>query len=84
MVPALASPKSLVVFETGDRPGALVEVLLAFARRGLNLSEVGEFIRTSQPKAWERLDALPKSSVKYGSIASSTRGSVGVVAWWSR
>lgn len=39
-VPALASPKSLVVFETGDRPGALVEVLQAFARRGLNLSRL--------------------------------------------
>ena len=38
--PALAHPKSLVVFETGDRPGALVEVLLAFARRGLNLSRL--------------------------------------------
>ena len=39
-VPELANPKSLVVFETGDRPGALVEVLLAFARRGLNLSRL--------------------------------------------
>jgi prephenate dehydratase len=39
-MPALASPKSLVVFETGDRPGALVEVLQAFARRGLNLSRL--------------------------------------------
>jgi prephenate dehydratase len=39
-IPALAAPKSLVVFETGDRPGALVEVLQAFARRGLNLSRL--------------------------------------------
>lgn len=39
-VPALASPKTLVVFETGDRPGALVEVLQVFARRGLNLSRL--------------------------------------------
>jgi prephenate dehydratase len=38
--PALAAPKTLVVFETGDRPGALVEVLQAFARRGLNLSRL--------------------------------------------
>jgi prephenate dehydratase len=38
--PALATPKTLVVFETGDRPGALVEVLQAFARRGLNLSRL--------------------------------------------
>jgi prephenate dehydratase/chorismate mutase len=39
-VPELKAPKSLVVFETGDRPGALVEVLQAFARRGLNLSRL--------------------------------------------
>ena len=39
-IPELAAPKSLIVFETGDRPGALVEVLQAFARRGLNLSRL--------------------------------------------
>ena len=39
-VPAFAHPKMLVVFETGDRPGALVEVLQVFARRGLNLSRL--------------------------------------------
>ena len=38
----------------------------------------------SQPKRCEMLAALPYSSVKYGSIASTTRGSVGVVAWLSR
>jgi prephenate dehydratase len=38
--PVLERPKTLVVFETGDRPGALVEVLLVFARRGLNLSRL--------------------------------------------
>ncbi len=37
----------------------------------------------SQPKAWLRLAALPKLAVKYGIIASSTRGSSGVVAWLS-
>lgn len=37
---AFANPKTLVVFETGDRPGALVEVLQVFARRGLNLSRL--------------------------------------------
>ncbi len=35
------------------------------------------------PNEWLRLAALPKRSVKYGSIASSTRGSTGVVAWLS-
>ena len=39
-VPALAHPKSLAVFETGDRPGALMEVLHAFARRGVNLTRL--------------------------------------------
>ena len=35
----------------------------------------------SQPYACCLLAALPKRSVKYGSIASSARGSTGVVAW---
>ncbi len=35
----------------------------------------------SQPKTCVREAALPKVCVKYGSIASSTRGSTGVVAW---
>ncbi len=35
----------------------------------------------SQPYACWRLAGLPNCSVKYGSIASSTRGSTGVVAW---
>ena len=34
----------------------------------------------SQPKAWLRLAGLPKCCVKNGSIASTTRGSTGVVA----
>ena len=33
-----------------------------------------------QPKAWLRDAAFPKCSVKYGLIASKTRGSTGVVA----
>ncbi len=36
-----------------------------------------------QPNEWFRLAAFPKRSVKYGSIASRTRGSTGVVAWQS-
>ena len=35
----------------------------------------------SQPKTWPREAGLPKTCVKYGVIASSTRGSTGVVAW---
>src|SRR6476469_2804210 len=38
----------------------------------------------SQPKEWLLLAALPKREVKKGSMASSTRGSSGVVAWLSR
>ena len=38
----------------------------------------------SWPKACCRLEGLPNFSVKYGSIAASTAGSTGVVAWWSR
>ncbi len=34
----------------------------------------------SQPKRWLREPALPNFSVKKGSIASTTRGSQGVVA----
>ena len=36
--------------------------------------------RAAQPKGCCALDALPKRSVKYGSIAATTRGSHGVVA----
>jgi hypothetical protein len=32
------------------------------------------------PKTWLREAAFPKCSVKYGRIASKTRGSTGVVA----
>jgi hypothetical protein len=37
----------------------------------------------SHPKGWFRLAGWPNRSVKYGSIASSTRGSTGVVDWLS-
>ena len=39
--------------------------------------------RARRPEAW-RLDGLPCTSVRYGSIAASTSGSSGVVAAWSR
>src|SRR6476659_3201949 len=35
------------------------------------------------PNTWLRLAALPKFCVKYGIIASRTRGSTGVVEWLS-
>ena len=39
--------------------------------------------RAAHPNEWCRLDGLPKVSAKNGSIAATTRGSTGVVAWWS-
>src|SRR5271157_494529 len=38
----------------------------------------------SQPNLWVRLAALPNLGPKKGSMASSARGSTGVVAWQSR
>ena len=38
----------------------------------------------AQPKGCVRLEALPNLSLNHGSMASTTRGSQGVVAWWSR
>jgi hypothetical protein len=38
----------------------------------------------AQPNGWALLAALPKTSEKYGRMASNTRGSIGVVALWSR
>ena len=35
----------------------------------------------SKPNRWLLLAALPNRSFRYGSIASRTRGSTGVVAW---
>src|SRR5262245_61745502 len=40
-------------------------------------------LSASQPNGWLRLAGWPNFSVKYGSIASSTRGSTGVVDWLS-
>ena len=40
-------------------------------------------LSASQPNGWLRLAGCPNFSVKYGIIASSTRGSTGVVDWLS-
>ena len=53
-------------------------------RRDLRRAPPRPRVAASWPNAWCVLDGLPKRSVKYGSIASSTAGSTGVVAWWSR
>ena len=64
----------------------------AHFKLGLVLERVGQWARAEaafraavrwkrdHAVAWLRLAALPKVSVKYGIMASSTRGSTGVVA----
>ncbi len=58
--------------------------MISFARAPISRATCSRPASTassaSQPKPWLRLAALPKASLKYGSIASSTRGSTGVVA----
>ena len=62
--------------------------MISFAEAPMSLATCSRALSTPssafQPKAWLRLAALPKYSVKYGIIASRTRGSIGVVALWSR
>ena len=65
--------------------GAAGEDDLFRARRPMSAATCRRAASTAssafQPKACVRLAALPKCSEKYGSIASSARGSTGVVAW---
>jgi hypothetical protein len=66
-----------------DSVAPLVKMIsfgLAPIRSATCLRAVSTASSAAQPKAWLRLAALPKSCVKYGVIASSTRGSTGVVA----
>ena len=58
--------------------GSRAPISLAICSRALSTAA-----SASQPKAWLRLAGCPNFSVKYGSIASSTRGSTGVVEWLS-
>src|SRR5687768_12461381 len=53
-------------------------------RRAICLRAVSTASSAAQPNAWFRLAALPNFSIKYGSIASRTRGSMGVVEWLSK
>ena len=53
---------------------------LAPIRSAICLRALSTASSASHPNGWLRLAALPKCSVKYGSIASTTRGSTGVVA----
>ncbi len=53
---------------------------LAPMRSAICLRAFSTASSASHPNGWLRLAAFPKCSVKYGSIASTTRGSTGVVA----
>ncbi len=61
--------------------------MISFAVAPISFATCSRAVSTaasaSQPKAWLRLAAFPNVSVKYGIIASSTRGSSCVVAWLS-
>ena len=56
----------------------------ALIRRAICSRASSTAFSASQPNPWVRLAALPKVFVKYGSIASRTRGSTGVVEWLSK
>src|SRR5216683_3334671 len=58
--------------------GSRAPISLAICSRALSTPP-----SASQPKGWLRLAGCPNFSVKYGIIASSTRGSTGVVDWLS-
>src|ERR1700746_3093644 len=58
--------------------GSRAPISLAICSRALSTPP-----SASQPKGWLRLAGWPNFSVKYGIIASSTRGSTGVVDWLS-
>ena len=58
--------------------------MISFAVAPMSLAICSRAVSTacsaSQPKEWLRLAALPNFAVKKGIIASSTRGSSGLVA----
>src|SRR5690349_1678776 len=58
--------------------GSRAPMSLAICSRALSTP-----LSASQPNGWLRLAGWPNFSVKYGIIASSTRGSTGVVDWLS-
>ena len=70
-----------------DSVAPLVQTMsfgLALISRAICSRPCSAAFSASQPNPWLRLAALPNVWVKYGSIASRTRGSTGVVAWLSR
>ncbi len=58
--------------------GSRAPMSAASCSRALSIAD-----SAAHPKGWLRLAGCPKRSVKYGSIASSTRGSTAVVDWLS-
>src|SRR4051812_41057064 len=60
-----------------------ISLALAPMRSATCLRAFSTASSASQPNGWLRLAGCPNFSVKYGSIASTTRGSHGVVDWAS-
>ena len=52
----------------------------AWMSRAISARAASTASSACQPNTWVRLAALPNMVVKYGNMASTTRGSVGVVA----
>ena len=59
----------------------MISLALAPIRSATFLRASSTASSASHPNAWLRLAGLPKCWVKNGTIASTTRGSTGVVAW---
>ncbi len=73
-----------LIARLSDSVAPLVKTIsFAFApmRSATCLRALSTASSASHPNGWLRLAAFPKCCVKYGSIASTTRGSTGVVAW---
>ncbi len=78
---ALATPLIARLF---DSVAPLVK-MISFALAPMSAATCRRAASTAssafQPNACVRLAALPKCTEKYGSMASSARGSTGVLAW---
>ena len=69
---------------TQDLEGPILQIGTDLATKMPRPRAVSTACSASQPCVWLRECGLPNFSVKYGSIACTTRGSQRVVAWLSR
>jgi hypothetical protein len=75
-----ATPLIARLFDSVAPLVKMTSLALAPIRSATCLRAFSTASSASQPNEWLRLAALPNCWVKNGSIASSTRGSTGVVA----